>query len=148
MGVALRKVDTMNDSATNEDQLPGNPLIMYVDDEALLREVASMMIEDFGARCLLAVDGHDAIEKFAERADEIDFIYIDYSMPNLNGYETILELRKIKADIPICVVSGLDIAPEVEELQKTDGIGFLSKPFREADLVASFGKYSKSTSGD
>ncbi|MCB0328205.1 MAG: response regulator [Bdellovibrionales bacterium] len=129
--------------ANEIEQLPGNPLILYVDDEALLREVASIMIEDFGGRCLLAVDGNDAVEKFAEQADDIDFVYIDYSMPNMNGHETIVELRKIRADIPICVVSGLDITPEIEELHKRGEIGFLSKPFREKDLLTSYSEYRK-----
>ena len=133
----------MTNAAETEDQLPGNPLIMYVDDEALLREVASIMIEDYGGRCIVAVDGHDAIEKFAEQASDIDFIYIDYSMPNMNGYETIVELRKIRPDIPICVVSGLDISPEVEELKAKGEVGFLSKPFKESDLLASFSELTK-----
>ncbi|MCI5065850.1 response regulator [bacterium] len=134
---------TMSDEANALTELPGNPLILYIDDEALLREVASMMIEDYGGRCIAAVDGNDAIEKFAEHADEIDFVYVDYSMPELNGYETIVELRKIRADVPICVVSGLDITPEVEELHRKGEVGFLSKPFREVDLLSSYSRYCR-----
>ena len=124
------------------EMLPDNPLILYVDDEALLREVASFMIEDHGGRCVLAVDGDDAVEKFTAQSDEFSFVYVDYSMPNMNGYEAILAIRKIRPDIPIVVVSGLEITPEVEALTKSGEIGFLSKPFRESDLIESFTKYT------
>lgn len=126
------------------EMLPENTMVLYVDDEALLREVAAIMIEDHGGECVVAVDGNDAVEKFAEQSDKFDFVYVDYSMPNMNGYETILELRKIRPDIPIVVVSGLEIAPEVEELYKEGKVGFLSKPFREEDLIESFSKYATS----
>jgi two-component system cell cycle sensor histidine kinase/response regulator CckA len=124
------------------EQLSGNPLIMYIDDESLLREVASLMIEDYGGRCVVAVDGHDAIEKFAEQPEEYSFVYVDYSMPDMNGYETILELRKIRPNIPIVVVSGLEIAPEVEDMCNKGEVGFLKKPFREEDLLSTFNKYA------
>ncbi|MCB0320572.1 MAG: response regulator [Bdellovibrionales bacterium] len=124
------------------ETLPGNPLILYVDDEELLREVASIMIEDHGGRCIVACDGRDALTKFQEQSGEIDFVYMDYSMPEMNGYETIVEIRKIRPDIPIVVVSGLDISPEVEELRQQGKVGFLSKPFREVDLIDSFRTYT------
>lgn len=123
------------------EQLPNNPLILYVDDEILLREVASMMIEDAGGRCLVAQDGADAVQKFQQHASEIDFVYMDYSMPDMNGYDAIMKIREIRPDVPICVVSGLDIAPEVEELRREGKLGFLSKPFREEDLLSSFAQY-------
>ncbi len=131
----------MNDTP---QEFTGNPLILFVDDEALMREVASIMIEDYGGRVLLAIDGNDAIEKFADNCDDIDFIFSDFSMPDLTGYEALCEIWKIRPDIPAVIISGLDITPEVAELREQGKIGYVRKPFKEAELLAAYHQYRKS----
>lgn len=116
-------------------KLDGNPTVLIVDDEELMREVTSIMIEENGGKVLTAVDGLDAVEVFAENRGKIDCIFMDVSMPRMNGYEAFLEIKKIDPDIPVLVVSGLRMMPEVEELQKSGQIDFLSKPFHEVELI-------------
>lgn len=128
------------------DSFTGNPLILFVDDESLMREVASIMIEDFGGRVLLASDGNQALEIFAEKFNEIDFIYTDFSMPHLTGYEMLCEIWKIRPDVPAVIISGLDITPEVAELREAGKVGYLRKPFKETEILEAFHQYRRPAS--
>ena len=122
-----------NEGADN--RLQGNPTILVVDDDELMREVCSVMVADAGGQCLLAVDGVDGVERFADDLDKIKCVVLDFTMPRLNGYETFLGMQKMKPDFRAVMVSGLNRTPEVEELCRSGEIVFLRKPFRAEQLI-------------
>ena len=119
----------------SDDFFQSNPTILVVDDEELMREVVTIMIEENGGSVISAVDGQDAIEKFEEHASDISCVFMDFSMPRKNGYEAYVEIRNKSAEVPVVIVSGLSVTPEVEELKKNNQIVFLSKPFHEEQLL-------------
>ena len=121
-------------------KLEGNPTVLIVDDEELMREVTSIMIEENGGKVLTAVDGIDAVEVFAENRDKIDLVFMDVSMPRMNGYEAFLEIQKLDPSVAVLIVSGLRMTPEVEALHKSGQIDFLSKPFHEIELIKALKK--------
>ena len=120
--------------------LKGNPTILLVDDEELLREVATMMIEEEGGNVILANDGQEGVDIFTQNKDSIDCVVLDFSMPRLNGYQAYLAINKLPPKTPILMVSGLSVTPEVAELRKQGKIEFLSKPFLQKDLIALIAK--------
>ncbi|MBN8549535.1 MAG: response regulator [Deltaproteobacteria bacterium] len=121
-------------------KLEGTPTVLIVDDEELMREVTSIMIEENGGKVLTAVDGLDAVEVFAEHKGKIDLIFMDVSMPRMNGYEAFLEIEKIDPNVLVLIVSGLKMTPEVEALQRAGKVDFLSKPFHEIELIKALQK--------
>ena len=123
-------------------ELTSKPTVLVVDDEQLIRDVSTMMIEDYGGKVIQAADGTKAIEIFQSRKDEIDVVCLDFSMPGINGYETLLELRKLKPGQPTVMVSGLRLIPEIEELWHKGEVEFLSKPFHESELIKVIKKLS------
>lgn len=112
--------------------------VLVVDDDNLMREVVSMMVEENGGLVLTAEDGEVALELFKQHTDQIDYLFIDFSMPNMNGYEAVREILAIKPTLYIVLASGLNSTPEVTELSRAGAITFLNKPFREEHLVQSF----------
>lgn len=118
--------------------LDGSPTVLVVDDEDLMREVTSIMIEENGGKVISAVDGIDAVERYAENKEKIDFIFMDVSMPRMNGYEACVEIRKINPGAKIVVVSGLKMLPEIEKMFRAGEVEFLSKPFHETELLKAF----------
>lgn len=116
-------------------RLESDTRVLIVDDEQLLRDITTIMIEENGGKVLLAEDGQQGVEVFAANKDDIDVVFMDFSMPRMNGYEALLKMREIRPDIGIIMVSGLTVTPEVDELRKRKEIEFLSKPFRELDLI-------------
>lgn len=129
------KRSAVSDSGLTEVKLEGNPVVLVVDDEELMREVTSIMIEENGGTVITAFDGMDAVEKYAEDAEKIDFVFMDFSMPRMNGYEAYLEIKKINPKADIIMVSGLKLIPELQELKNKGEVEFLSKPFHEIELI-------------
>ena len=112
-----------------------SPLILIVDDEELVREVASMMVQEAGWRAITAVDGRDCLNTFRKLNAAVDAVFMDFSMPDLNGYETYLELHRINPSVKVLFVSGLRLIPEVEALIRSGQAACLHKPFHEAELL-------------
>lgn len=124
------------DSATGRTtHLVGNPTILIVDDEQLLRDITTIMIEENGGSVLLAEDGQHGVEVFEANKEKVDCVFLDFSMPRMNGYEAFLKIKEMKPTIGVIMVSGLTVTHEVDELRKRREIEFLSKPFREVDLI-------------
>lgn len=113
----------------------GAGTILVIDDEANVRDVARVALEERGFTVLLASDGYEAIEIFRGRAADVAAVLLDLSMPRMSGEETLAELRRLKRDVRIVLTSGYN---EEEIAAKFTGkglAGFVQKPFRATDLV-------------
>jgi signal transduction histidine kinase/CheY-like chemotaxis protein len=81
-------------------------VIMVVDDEADLREMAKTILEHRGYRVLVAGSGHAAVEVFKEHADEIELIILDMIMPGMDGAEVYRHLRCLSQQPRFILTSG------------------------------------------
>ncbi len=118
------------------ETLPEGTTILLVDDEELMLEVASIMVEDHGAAVITAVDGQEAVEVYQREAALISCVVMDFSMPRKNGYEAALEIKKMNAQVPIIIVSGLAVTPEINAMISRGELSYLGKPFHEQSLIA------------
>ena len=109
--------------------------ILVVDDEELIREVTTIMIEEHGGSVLLASDGEEGLNMFLQHSDSIDLVLLDFSMPRRNGYELFVEIKKINPGMPMIMASGLGMIPEVQALVSSGRIQFMSKPYHEVQLI-------------
>ena len=113
----------------------GRGIILFVDDEEIVRRIGSTCLERQGYQVLLAGNGKEAIALFEVRGSEIRLVILDMTMPVMSGAETLLNLRKLRPDIPVIVSSGYN---EVEVIRRftSQGIaGFLQKPYTAATLT-------------
>jgi signal transduction histidine kinase len=110
-------------------------LILIVDDEHLVIELARTTLENYGYRVLTAPNGLAAVACFEEHRDEIQLLLTDTDMPLLNGIDSIRAIQKIRSDIPIIVASGGK--RETEILTKADirHITTLGKPYQVDELL-------------
>ena len=110
--------------------------ILVVDDEEPIRKVLKQMLEHAGYTVRTANDGREAVDLFRTCPDEIDCVFLDLTMPLLNGRETLAELRQIREDVRVILSSGYS---EQEAIKNFDGkalFEFIQKPFNAADLLA------------
>jgi PAS domain S-box-containing protein len=108
-------------------------LILVVDDELLIREVAENTLSTYDYRVITASDGIEAIALYFQHKDEIALVLTDIMMPSLDGVTTIRTLRKINAHIKIVAFSGLETNKKLAEVA---GIhSFLTKPFTTQELL-------------
>ncbi len=118
------------------DNWHGKGTVLIVDDEPQIRDVSRTSLENLGFRTILACDGREALRIFEEKFRDINLVLLDVLMPNLNGKETFLELRKIRHDVPILLISGYNEENAASLLTQRDYAAFLAKPFTPQDLVA------------
>ncbi len=116
------------DDAAN-DALGVRPLILIVDDDPMMLDVLTSLLEDKG-RVVLARSGQDAIAKTRTLAP--DLILLDYLMPDIDGLAVcrLLKQDPVSAAIPVLILTASDEdALEVEALE-AGAADFLCKPLK------------------
>jgi PAS domain S-box-containing protein len=108
-------------------------IVLVVDDEAPIRAVTQATLEAHHYKVLMASDGREAIDCYAQNSDEIALVLLDMMMPTLDGQAAIHALHTINPDVKIIAVSGLSSNKEIA--LKAGAKGFLQKPFATQELV-------------
>jgi CheY-like chemotaxis protein len=109
--------------------------ILVVDDEATIRTLARLCLEQFGFSVLLAADGIQAIEIYQQRSSDISAVILDLTMPKMSGTETMRELRKLQPDLRILLSSAYDQADTVAKFTDEQYLDFIPKPYRPQQLL-------------
>ena len=124
------------DQEVNLELLSGNQeLILVVDDEATIREMARSALETYNYRVLSAADGLDAIATLAEHKQEIYAVLMDLVMPTMDGISALPLMQRLQPGLRIIAMSGLN-SPQT--VTKTHQLGFqavLNKPFTTHELL-------------
>ena len=111
------------------DLWKGSGTVLVVDDEpAVLRTVARMM-ELMGFSALKAADGQQGIDLFRAHAADIALVMLDLSMPRLDGEQTFAELRRIRPDARVMLMSGFSAHESVARFAGQGLAGFVQKYF-------------------
>ncbi len=119
----------------NADRLAGPATVLLVDDDEAVRSVAAMMLEEQGFEVVAAADGAEGVERFRNRADEIQVVILDLTMPGLSGEEAFREIRRIRPDVPVILTSGYNENDVTTRFAGKGVAGFIQKPFRTAELM-------------
>ncbi|KAF1699282.1 response regulator [Pseudoxanthomonas suwonensis] len=112
------------------------PRVLYVEDDALLRAVTSMALEDAGYAVVEAHDGHQA-RRLLEEEGGFDFVISDVSMPGgMSGLEVAQAAQAARPGCRTILVSGYATA-QLPELPAA--VVYLGKPFRVQELIDTLG---------
>lgn len=110
-------------------------LILVVDDELPILEVARKTLEENCYKVLIASDGAEGLAQYAEHRKEVAAVLIDMVMPYLDGAATIRALRKLNPDVKIIASSGLAANDKLFEDADVGVRTFLSKPYSAEKLL-------------
>ena len=112
--------------------------ILVVDDEADVRDVIKLQLEQKGLNVLEAVDGQDAIDilKSGDNMMNVGVILCDIRMPKVNGVECIQFIRDQAPGIPIVVITGYPDTELASDLLKKGVKDYLVKPVEKEKLLA------------
>ena len=111
-------------------------LILVVDDEERIRDVAEAALEAFGYRALSAADGNEGIARFAANIDEIAVVVTDLSMPKMDGAAMIRTIRKLAPKAKVIAMSGLMTPEQTRHLDDLGVKETITKPFTAESLLA------------
>jgi PAS domain S-box-containing protein len=121
-------------------------LVLVVDDESAIREIAQAALENYNYRVMLASDGIEAIDIYAQNHRSIAIVLIDMMMPNLDTPSTILALQQINPQVQIVVMSGSYLNLEAM-IDRSHVRAFLTKPFTTADILQTLAEIQIESSG-
>jgi CheY-like chemotaxis protein len=111
-------------------------ILIVDDDEAILR-MMTRMLRPAGHDVVTAADGREGLKLVAQRRP--DLVITDIIMPEMEGIETIMELRRVAPGIKIVAMSGSRGLGRVDFLDAARKLGAdatLPKPFQKAELLA------------
>lgn len=117
-----------------------NELVLVVDDESSIRQLAQKTLERFGYRVLLAANGAEAVSLYALHQQEIAVVLTDMAMPVMDGPATIVALQSMNPRVKIVGSSGLNTKGHVT---KTTGVGikyFVPKPYTVEAMLQTLNK--------
>lgn len=105
------------------------PRILYVEDEADIREVAEFALEDEGFELLFCASGNEALDKAEAFAPHL--ILLDVMMPGLDGPSTLKGLRELPnlEATPVAFLTAKVQPGEVDEFLSLGAIDVIAKPF-------------------
>lgn len=110
-------------------------LILIVDDEENIRNVADATLKKFGYRTLTAVDGADALAVYLQHKHDITAVLTDMAMPSMDGQALIRAVKNLDTDIKVIAMSGLTTDEMEAELERLKVNAFISKPYSAETLL-------------
>lgn len=108
---------------------------MVVDDEAYIREITKNSLLSHNYRILTANDGSEAFSLYVQHKHEIAIILIDIQMPSIDGFKAIQVLQRMKPDVKIIAMSGIDSNRQLLEANNIKVEAFLCKPYTLGELL-------------
>ena len=107
--------------------------LLLVEDNEVNREIATLILEEFGFQIETAENGKDAVEKFSNSAPgEYNAILMDVQMPIMNGYEATTAIRQLKnkqlANIPIIAMTANAFSEDIQRAKAAGMNSHIAKP--------------------
>ena len=116
----------------------GSGAVLVIDDDEAVRIVASRMLHAMGYEVVLAVDGREGVAKFRENPANFCAILLDLTMPLMDGTEVFSELRHVKGDIKVVLMSGFNEQDAISRFAGQGLAAFVQKPFAPEELRQAF----------
>jgi CheY-like chemotaxis protein len=110
-------------------------LVLVVDDEPPMLEVARFTLESFGYAVVTAASGEEALDIYRRHKDLIKVVLVDMVMPDMDGASTICGLEQIDPSCKIIATTGMSIDERASEAARVGARAFLAKPFKAERLL-------------
>lgn len=108
--------------------------ILLVDDEPMIIESTSALLESLGIKVIRASSAKEAIELYREQFSTIDLVLLDFNMPDQNGIECFRTLSDINPSIKAILISGHFDHDKEADIYKEGIQAFIPKPLHRREL--------------
>lgn len=106
--------------------------ILVVDDELSMREFLKILLEKDGHRVSSAPDGKTALELAAQHP--FDLVVSDIRMPGMSGLELLAQLKQLKADIGVIMITAFASPDDAVAAMKNGAFDYITKPFNVDEI--------------
>ena len=114
--------------------------VLVVDDEASIRELLSKTLALAEYEVDTAADGVAALDRVRDSGSSYDLMIADLKMPGMDGLTLIRQVKRLKSDLPIIIVTGFSTESSAIEAVNLGVAGYLTKPFRVPQVLAAAAK--------
>lgn len=123
-----------------EEEKPELPLghgelILLVEDESAILQIAKETLETYGYNVITAKDGADAIAIYAERGKAIHLVLTDSNIPNVDGRTMIRILKRMNPALRVIASSGLSPGVDPKEMLSIGAEAYIQKPYTVEKLL-------------
>jgi len=127
-------LENSNMPSADEKLVLGNESVLLVDDELRILTVGREICKALGYRVMIANSGKEALKIYSEKKDQINLVVLDMIMPEMNGLETFLELKKQNPDVKVLLSTGYSIDEKAQAMLESGCKGYILKPYSVIDF--------------
>lgn len=109
------------------------PKILVIDDESVMREVMTTLLEREGYDVVTAADGDEGLQYF--RDEPVDLVLLDLMLPGKNGLKVLDEILSLDPDAVVVMISAYATIESAVLATKQGAFDFLTKPFKNEELL-------------
>jgi len=110
-------------------------LILLVDDETEISEIASDMLAEEGYKIILAKDGFEALRIYQQVGKQIGLVILDFFLPVMDGDAVFDELRALNPNVNVVLSSGFAEQSKLGAMLAQGLRGFIPKPYTREKLL-------------
>lgn len=112
----------------------GHETILLVDDEKIIIDVTSSLLEGLGYKIMIAHSGEEAVDIYREHGGRIDLVILDMVMPGIGGGGAFDAIIAMRPEAKVILSSGYSMTGMAKDILDRGVKAFLQKPFMLADL--------------
>ncbi|MFA4930913.1 MAG: PAS domain S-box protein [Patescibacteria group bacterium] len=126
---------TLSQNNTKEDQITNQTgTVLVVDDEKLITEMMTKMLDKMGYEVIAATNGLDGVNIYREKYHQIDVVILDMQMRDMSGKETFIHMKEINPHVRVLLSTGYGRNEEAQEILNLGVIDLLPKPYKMDEL--------------
>ncbi|WP_022666065.1 hybrid sensor histidine kinase/response regulator [Desulfospira joergensenii] len=127
-------LENVNFPSADQKLVLGNESVLLVDDEQRILTVGKEICKALGYKVITANSGKEALQIYKKKKEKINLVILDMIMPEMNGLETFLKLKKLNPDIKVLLSTGYSIDDKAQEMLKKGCKGYILKPYSVIDF--------------
>lgn len=129
-------IASVDESVTRTLERGHGERILFVDDEAMICESASQLLQHLGYRVVACSEPTEALRAFAEAPGAFQLVITDLTMPHISGLELARRLRLVSPEVPILLATGYAGTWTQDGVQSLGIRGLLAKPLSASALAS------------
>jgi CheY-like chemotaxis protein len=112
----------------NQSHPKQNKNVLIIDDEPLITELLTAVLERMGCKSQVATCGKEGMEMFEK--DNFDMVITDLGMPDISGWDVSKMVKQKNPKIPVIIVTGWGLDPDPQKVKESKVDRLLTKPFQ------------------
>lgn len=113
--------------------MPSQPCILLIDDEEIMRDVITQLLQKEGYRVLTSPSGEEGLDLIRE--ETVDLVLLDLMLPGLGGLATLQKIREYDPDIVVIMLTAYASIENAVTATKSGAFHFVTKPFKNEELL-------------